>query len=197
MTKSEARKIYLQKQKSLSLEERAEKSRRIADRFFDNFDFAAVELLHCFIAIEKFSEIDTTPIFQRLWKDSPQIKTVVPRVDFESDEIRNLKFTPDTELVANVWDIHEPAHDEYIETEKVDMVLVPGLCFDSLGHRVGYGKGFYDRFLSKCRPDCVKIGLSYFEPVDRIGDVHEADFALDHLITPENIFTIEKRREEL
>ena len=63
--------------------------------------------------------------------------------------------------------------------KSIDMVLVPGLCFDGDGHRVGYGKGFYDRFLKTCRPDCIKIGLSYFEPVESIDDVHEGDVRLD------------------
>ena len=66
------------------------------------------------------------------------------------------------------------------------MVLVPGVCFDRDGHRVGYGKGFYDRFLKTCRPDCVKIGLSFFEPVEKIDDVHNGDIALDFLVSAES-----------
>ena len=65
------------------------------------------------------------------------------------------------------------------------LVLVPGVCFDQTGHRVGYGKGFYDRFLKTCRPGCLKVGLSYFEPVDPIDDVHDGDVRLDFIVTPE------------
>src|SRR5437667_2582277 len=152
MSKSELRKIYLERRQLLSPDETAEKSQRIADLFFQSFDLEPIKILHCFIAIEKFKEIDTTLIFRRLWKDFPHVETLVPRVNFETGEIENLKFAPGTALVRNIWEIHEPSHDEYVETQKIDAVLVPLLCFDAAGHRVGYGKGFYDKFLSKCRP---------------------------------------------
>lgn len=176
--------------------ERAEKSGRISDRFFESFNLGKLTYLHCFIAIEKFNEIDTTIIFKRLWNEFPAVKAFVPRVVFETGEIQHLKFTPDTGLVRNIWGIHEPSHDEYVAAEKFDMVLVPGLCFDAEGHRVGYGKGFYDRFLSKCRRDCLKIGLSYFEPIGRIHDIYEGDVTLENVITPEAIFTPERQRRE-
>ena len=70
----------------------------------------------------------------------------------------------------------------------VFMVLVPLLNFDEEGNRVGYGKGYYDRFLAHCRPDCIKVGFSYFEPLDSIDDVHEYDIKLDYGITPGGIF---------
>jgi 5-formyltetrahydrofolate cyclo-ligase len=63
--------------------------------------------------------------------------------------------------------------------------------FDRRGFRVGYGKGFYDKFLSECRADCLKIGLSYFEPIDEISDAQNFDVRLDCCITPKEIFTAE------
>ncbi|MDQ3798601.1 MAG: 5-formyltetrahydrofolate cyclo-ligase [Acidobacteriota bacterium] len=187
MLKAELRKIYLARQKSLSPEERSEKSARIADNFFQNFDLSGISYLHCFLPIGKFGEIQTKPIFERIWREFPQVETLVPRVDFHADEIENLKFTPETELVENAWQIHEPAHDETIETEKIDLVLVPLLCFDEKGFRVGYGKGFYDRFLKNCRAGCLKIGLSYFPPIPEIKDAHARDVKLDFYVTPERI----------
>lgn len=187
MTKSELRKFYLEKQKAFSAEERAAKSRRIAEQFFKNIDLGGALTLHCFIPIEKFNEIDTMPIFERLWREFPRIQTVVPRVDLETGEMRSLKFASETELVKNAWEIHEPVHQESVEPGEIDMVVVPLLCIDSQGHRVGYGKGFYDRFLSKCSPGCFKIGLSYFAPVDAIGDVHTGDVSLDLCVTPDDV----------
>jgi len=186
MNKAELRQQYLEKQKMLSEEERHSASSRIADHFFSGFDLAGVRILHAFIPIEKFNEINTRIIFAKLWRDFPHIETVVPRVDFKTNSIHNLKFTHETELVRNAWDIDEPGHDELVETSSIDMVLVPGVCFDRDGHRVGYGKGFYDRFLKTCRPDCVKIGLSFFEPVEKIDDVHNGDIALDFLVSAES-----------
>jgi 5-formyltetrahydrofolate cyclo-ligase len=56
------------------------------------------------------------------------------------------------------------------------VVFVPLLAFDKKGNRVGYGKGFYDAFLSKCKPETIKIGLSFFEAEETIDDVFENDF---------------------
>ena len=192
MTKSELRKIYLAKQKSLSDALRGEKSLQIADLFFQTFDLHKVQYLHCFLPIERTNEIDTNLIFQKIWQDFPQINTLVPRVNFQTNEIESLKLTPETNLVQNVWQIDEPADNDLIENGRIDMVLVPLLCFDARGFRVGYGKGFYDKFLSKCHKDCVKIGLSFFPPAAEISDINEHDIALPYSITPAEVFKLKK-----
>jgi 5-formyltetrahydrofolate cyclo-ligase len=185
--KVELRKVYLAKQKSLSAFERKQNSKQIANKFFTNFDLSETNFLHCFLPIEKFNEVDTNLIFQKVWREFPRIETLVPRVNFQIGKIESLKFAPETELVKNAWEIFEPTHDAVVETEKIDLVLVPLLCFDFRGFRVGYGKGFYDRFLKNCRADCLKIGLSYFEPVEKIADAQDFDVRLDFCVTPERI----------
>jgi 5-formyltetrahydrofolate cyclo-ligase len=188
MNKSEFRKIYLTRQKGLSAPERGEKSQKIADAFFEIFDPGSIHSLHCFLPIERFNEIDTHLILEKLWRDFPLIETVVPRVNLDTNEIENLKFTRETELILSNWQINEPSHQELVETEKIDMILVPLLCFDERGHRVGYGKGFYDRFLAGCRPGAQKIGLSYFPPVAQIPGTGEHDIKLDLCVTPERVW---------
>ncbi len=74
----------------------------------------------------------------------------------------------------------------------IDWVLVPLLAFDRRGHRVGYGKGFYDRFLAGCRSDARKIGLSLFAPVVAIDDIGSQDVALDAVVTPDRVWTFGK-----
>ena len=185
MKKAELRKIYLVRQKNLSPAERIEKSRAVAKQFFRFFDLTKIEFLHCFLPIEKYNEIETTFIFRKIWREYPKIETLAPRVNFQTGEIENLRYTPETELARNVWHISEPTGNELIETEKIDLVLAPLLHCDQSGFRVGYGKGFYDKFLSRCRRDCLKIGLSYFEPTGIIADVNEFDVKLDYCITPE------------
>ncbi len=187
MTKAELRKIYLARQRNLSPVERISKSERISNQFFQAFDLHEISFLHCFLPIEKFNEIDTNFIFQKIWRDFPQIETLVPRVNLQTDKIENLIFAPETEIVKNAWEIFEPTQGESIETEKIDVVLIPLLCFDTRGFRIGYGKGFYDKFLKNCRADCLKIGLSYFEPVAEIADSQEFDVPLDFCVTPEKI----------
>ena len=188
MTKAELRKNYLARQRNLSPVERIGKSEQISNQFFRAFDLSGINFLHCFIAIEKFNEIDTNFIFQKIWREFPRIETLVPRVNFHAGNIENLKFAPEAELVKNAWEIFEPTHDETIETEKIDLVLIPLLCFDRKGFRIGYGKGFYDRFLKNCRADCLKIGLGYFAVVEEISDAQEFDVKLDFCVTPEKVW---------
>jgi len=191
MTKSELRKIYFEKRKNLAPEEVSKKSLQVAERFFESFDLKKINFLHCFLPIEKFHEIDTKLILHRVWFEFAHIETIVPRVNFETNTLENLKFTPFTELVQNAWMIHEPAQGDLVSCEKIDAVLIPLLCFDKKGFRVGYGKGFYDKFLKNCPADCLKIGLSHFPPIDEIEDVNDFDVRLDFCITPEEIFAME------
>jgi len=193
VTKANLRDIYLVRQRNLSLAERFSKSKQISNRFFQAFDLSAIKFFHCFIAIEKFKEVDTNLIFQKIWREFPRIETLVPRVNFQTDEIENLKLTSETKLVKNTWEVSEPAHDETVETEKIDLILIPLLCFDTRGFRVGYGRGFYDRFLKNCRADCLKIGLSYFAPVEKILDAQDFDVSLDVCVTPEKVWWFQSK----
>jgi 5-formyltetrahydrofolate cyclo-ligase len=188
MIKSKLRKIYLSKQNSLSKSERREKSLQIKERFFANFDLDNVEVLHLFLSIAEKGEIDTSPFFDELRQRFSNIKTVVPRVDFERDVLEHLEINASSQLKVNHWGISEPVGDELIDEKKIDLVLVPMLCFDERGFRVGHGKGYYDKFLSLCREDTRKIGLSFFESIRRISDVNEFDVKLDFCITPEKIY---------
>lgn len=188
MTKSELRKIYLEKRKSLSADEIAAKSRQIAERFFATSDLSVVSLLHCFIPIEKFNEIDTSVIYQKIWAEFPAIRTFAPHANLETGEMENRLFRSESQLTENKWGILEPADDETVESSEIDLVLVPLLCFDERGNRVGYGKGFYDKFLAKCSPECLKVGLSYFPPVASIDDVGDHDIALDLCLTPNDTY---------
>jgi 5-formyltetrahydrofolate cyclo-ligase len=188
MTKAELRKIYLDQRRSLSVEEAKARSRSITDLFFEKFDLSSVKNVHCFISIEKFNEVDTSAIFQKIWNQFPSIRTLAPRLDREVVGLRHLIYRAETVLEENVWGIREPATEEPIDPGEVDLVIVPLLCFDVRGYRVGYGKGFYDRFLAKCRSDCSKVGLSIFPPVGRIDDIDEYDVALDQCVTPETVY---------
>jgi 5-formyltetrahydrofolate cyclo-ligase len=68
------------------------------------------------------------------------------------------------------------------------MILLPLLAFDEKGYRVGYGKGFYDRYLSRCRLDILKVGLSMEAPMAEIGDTDAYDMRMDYCVTPEKVW---------
>lgn len=188
MLKADLRKSYLSRQRDLSDEERLDRSLRISGLFFRSFDLEKVKYLHLFLPIEKNKEIETKFIYERIQQDFPQIKTVIPRVDFEKDILESIEFSSDTELTLNKWQIFESDAAKSVEPQMIDMVLVPLLCFDKNSFRVGYGKGFYDKFLGNCKKDCLKIGLSYFPPIEEISDTHPKDVMLDYCITPDEIW---------
>lgn len=187
MTKSELRKIYLERQRSLSDIERTEKSRQLAAQFFEYFDLTNVENLHIYLSLSINKEIETSFIYKRLWRDFPAIAVITSRVNFQTMTLEHLKFDSVTRLIKNKWHILEPTASEFVAIEKLDVVLVPLLCFDERGFRIGYGKGFYDKFLSECRADCLKIGLSFFPPIEEIKDAQSFDVPLNFCVTPESV----------
>lgn len=197
MTKGELRKLYLEKRSTLSAADVSDASRRIADRFFESVDLSGVRTLHCFISIPKFNEVDTSVIFERVWRDYPDTDTVAPRTDLASGAIDSVVFSLETVWNENSWGIREPADGDVVDPADIDLVVVPLLCFDGRLHRVGYGKGMYDKFLARCRPDCAKVGLSIFPPADTIDDISESDVALDLVITPDAAFRSNAKTREV
>jgi 5-formyltetrahydrofolate cyclo-ligase len=94
----------------------------------------------------------------------------------------------DSIFEANEYNIPEPLDNDVVPPDAIDLVIIPLLAFDEKGNRVGYGKGFYDRYLKECREDCMKLGFSYFDPVDSIDDAGEFDVPLDFCITPHRTY---------
>lgn len=188
MTKSELRQRFLERRMALSPAEHAKKSRQIADLFFASTDLSNTKLLHTFIPIEPRNEVDTSLIIHEIWSRSPEIEVAVPKVNFRTGEVESLGYTAEIELIENAWGVREPGDGELVEPQDIDLALVPLVCFDEGGYRVGYGKGFYDKFLKNCRSDCLKIGLSFFRPVDKIDDIHAGDIPLDRCVTPEFVY---------
>lgn len=123
-----------------------------------------------------------------MWLEFPEIVTCAPRVDFAANQLENVRYSAETKLAVNKWRILEPQNGELVAPQKLDAVLIPLLTFDKRGFRVGYGKGFYDKFLKTCRADCPKIGLSLFPPTEKIADAADFDVPLDWCVTPETVF---------
>ena len=187
MTKAELRKLFLEKRSEISAEEHKKLSRQITERLFDEFDPAGFKAVSCFVSLRHKGEIETAEIFQRFWRGFPEIETHAPRINQKTGELESVTINADTTLTENKWKIPEP-EGEVRDPQALDLVIVPLLCFDESGHRVGYGRGYYDRFLGSCRPDCLKAGISFFPPIKKIGNVHEPDIRLDLCVTPAESF---------
>ncbi len=182
MTKVEIRKSFLAKRIALSESEVANFSRAMCDHFFSSIDLSFLKIIHVFLPIPQKKEPDTWLIIERIRREFPNIQLSVPKV--VNDQLENYRFEGMHQLKQNNWGIWEPQQGVPTEVAKIDLVIVPLLALDSTGHRVGYGKGFYDRLLKTCRPDCKKIGLSFFNTIEKISDVNDHDIALDAVITP-------------
>ncbi|TGE15296.1 5-formyltetrahydrofolate cyclo-ligase [Hymenobacter elongatus] len=188
MLKSELRRQMLAWRRALSDLELVARSRQVAAQLFKETYLTQLGTVHVFLPIQRQRELDTWEIIRRFWRDFPAVRMVVPVMQKDGVTLRHYLLTPDTELVENSWDVPEPLHAEEVMPQELDAVLVPLLAFDEAGHRVGYGKGFYDRFLRQCRPDVLLIGLSVEDPVPRIADAWEGDVRLHACVTPGKIW---------
>lgn len=181
MTKKEARIKYKKSRSNLSAKERDEKSCAIANELLQ-LPIWDKHYFHVFLSIEEHFEVDTEYILHILAGKDKDI--LISKSDFESREMTHYLLTDGTKIRKNEYNIPEPVDGIEVPPIKIDVVFVPLLTFDKNGHRVGYGKGFYDRFLSKCKSDVITIGLSFFEVEDEISDLNPNDFALDYCVTP-------------
>lgn len=158
----------------------------------ERMDWSDVKLLHVYIPIDSLNEPDTLSFMNWLKQLKNDVRFVVSRSDFDSGEMSHFLWDESMILEANKWGILEPKGGAEVKELDLDVVLVPLLVVDKRGNRVGYGKGFYDRFLARCRPDVATIGLSYYEPVDCISDLDEFDIPIKTCVTPQKIYDFSK-----
>lgn len=185
MTKIELRKKYKDLRKTLSIEDIETHSLAIANRLL-KLAIWDKTYYHLFLSITEHKEIQTEFILHILHAKDKEV--IISKSNFETQELTNYLLTDNTIIKKNTWGIPEPLDGIEVNNSKIDLVFVPLLAFNKVGHRVGYGKGFYDKFLSKCRPETLKIGLSLFEAEDSIDGIIESDIALNYCITPKKIY---------
>ena len=183
MFKSDLRKQALAHRNSLSDEALQLLNKKLLDGF-KTLDFSGVKALHIFLPIVHQKEPDTFSMIEWLQTAHPAIEIVVPKADFKSSMMSHYAFKDKLDLLHNHYQIPEPQNAKPF-VGIPDLVIVPLLAFDLQGYRVGYGKGFYDRFLQPIKTQ--KVGLSFFDAVTKINDVHLNDVRLDQCITPNRV----------
>ena len=192
MTKAKLRALYKTKRAALSPANVLSLSQKITARFFADSRILAClarpnAVAHTYLPIARQHEVDTWPIIHQLRRDFPQVRVWSSVTEPETHTLQHFQLTPDTQLTETKWGIPVPSGTFEPATGQPDLVIVPLLAFDRQGHRVGYGGGYYDRFLAQTNPDCLKIGLSFFEPVEHVEEVEETDVRLDGCVMPENV----------
>ncbi|MDX1653272.1 MAG: 5-formyltetrahydrofolate cyclo-ligase [Brumimicrobium sp.] len=182
MKKSELRTIFKAKREKISPEEISTLSLEIAGNLIAYFKPEGLRI-SVFLPILKFKEVNTYPLIEKLNALNNIICT--PVSDLTNGTMKHVVFEKESEIRNNRWGIPEPVDGPELLPEQIDMVIVPLLTVDTKGNRVGYGKGYYDRFLSACSPTTRFVGLYLFEELSsEIEDVEETDIPLDFVVTP-------------
>lgn len=186
MNKTELRIKYKALRNQLSEDDLEEMSLAIANKVL-GLPVWEKTYFHIFLPIIEHKEVNTEHILHLLSGKDKEI--VISKCEFESCHLVHFLLTDNTKIKKNKYNIPEPVDGIEVPTHKIEVVFVPLLVFDKKGHRVGYGKGFYDQFLAQCQPEVIKIGLSFFEPEELITDIFESDVPLDYCVTPNTVYT--------
>ncbi|RAV29516.1 5-formyltetrahydrofolate cyclo-ligase [Sinomicrobium soli] len=186
MEKNELRIKYKSLRKEITSVIADEKSLAIANRII-SLPIWEGTYYHIFLPIEKHREIETSFILNILQGKDKEV--VLPKSNLEDGSMTHYLLTDSTVIRPNRWGIPEPENGLRVAPSDIDVVFVPLLAFDVSGNRVGYGKGYYDRFLAECRRDTLKIGLSFYGAEPAIGDTDPNDITLDYCITPEKVYS--------
>jgi 5-formyltetrahydrofolate cyclo-ligase len=187
MLKREARKLYREKRAAITSSQKLKWDDLLLIQF-QTLQLPFMERVLSFYPLEVHNEVNTFIVTDYLHFKNPGLLIAYPRTNFADHSMQAIACGMDTVFEDNEYNIPEPLLGEAVPPASLDMVLVPLLGFDQKGHRVGYGKGFYDRFLMQCSDECLKVGLNYFEPVDQLDDAGEFDVPLDICITPQEVY---------
>lgn len=162
----------------------------LAERLLRFINFDEVRSVHTFLSMTDKNEVDTFSIIDAMKRRNAGIAIAVSKT-LPKGELAHYQLNEHTTIEKNNWGIPEPVEGSAAVIHELDVVLVPLISFDLEGHRIGYGKGYYDRFL-KTVPRAQKIGLALTPPLDHIPYSHEHDVQLDACVTPFNVYEYNK-----
>ncbi len=158
-------------------------SEKIIGRCIKLIPWTEIKTLHTYVPVLKENEVDSWHLLEYAWQMHPKIKTAVPVLS-SSGKYDSVLVAPSTKWQRQGLRIPEPIDGEVLpDGEQFDVVIVPMLGFDKAGHRLGHGKGWYDRFLAT-QPRALTIGLCYEFGLIKQGLPHEPhDVAVRHIVT--------------
>lgn len=183
--KAQMRQHYKSLRRDISADKREELSLGIANKSLEIESLWKYEYYHIFLPIKHLNEINTEYLLHILQGKDKQV--IISKSDFETLNMAHYLMTDATKIKVSNFGIPEPVKGVPVAPSFIEVVFIPLLAFDQRGNRIGYGKGFYDKFLSTCASKTLKVGLSYFEPETLIS-AEEHDQKLDLCITPSKIY---------
>lgn len=188
MNKQELRKLYLKKRMELSPGEYAGFNEQLLDQF-KMLNLTGIGCISLFLPMLERREPNTFSFAEWLNQEHPQIRLAFPKADFTTNTMVHYLEDNELEIDTNAYGIPEPVKGNIIPNPEIDMIIMPLLAFDERGYRVGYGKGFYDRFAAQCKPGVQLIGLTFFEAVNKIDDINVYDMPMHQCIAPQKIWS--------
>ena len=187
MLKAEARKYYRDKRMELSNAERS----KLDDLLLIQFQTVKLPFINTLLSywpIEENKEPNTHLFTDYIEFKNPEVKICYPKADFKKKVMTAVITDEETKFKKNEHNIYEPMNGDVLLPNEIDLLFVPLLCIDKDGFRLGYGKGFYDRYLYLCSRECIIIGFSYFDPIDKLDDRNDFDVTLTTCITPHKVY---------
>ncbi|MCH6198525.1 5-formyltetrahydrofolate cyclo-ligase [Aquiflexum sp. LQ15W] len=186
MDKPTIRKKYHELRREISNEKREEYSEKISERVLDFLKInPSIRHIHIFLTISRLNEINTFPLVGKLQHMGYILYTSY--INPGSGVLDTLEISGSREFKSDAFGIPVPEDFTVVENTKIQMVLIPLLAFDERGNRLGYGKAYYDQFLSSFNHQIIKVGLSFFPPIEEIP-AESHDIGLDICITPEKMY---------
>ena len=165
-------------------EELETRSLRACHRLFQQPEYVKAEVIMVFLSIP--TEINTSPIVLRAWQDRKRV--LAPKVSWSQRRMMPVEIRSLTDdLAVSPMGIREPVSGIPFPISMIDLVIVPGLGFDEYGHRLGRGRGFYDRFLAHPEFKGVSCAMAFEEQMTPTVPVGPLDRHVHMLVTDENV----------
>ena len=156
-------------------------SARICERIIALKEYLKAKRVLCYAAMPE--EVQTQGILWAIRRSGRELYVPVTRRDGSMDAVR---VTEDTRFNPDGFGIDTPESGEVLSPEELDLVLVPGIAFDRRGNRLGFGKGYFDRFLARCR--CPAVGLAYEMQLVEAIEALPHDVPMDKLVTEKAVY---------
>jgi 5-formyltetrahydrofolate cyclo-ligase len=187
MIKNTVRKEFLQRRLSISKEDLQQKTVSIAANF-RKLVLPPITYVLSYNPMLNRHEFDVSVCEDILKEQNLIMRVAWPKIHVDLLDMEAVLVDKDGLFIKNRFNILEPIGGVIISPRQLDIIFVPLVAFDERGYRVGYGKGYYDRYLAQCRPETIKIGFSFFDAVEYIEDIDEFDVPLNFCITPHRIY---------
>lgn len=175
------REVYLAKRLFLTAEEWEIRNKSVVLQLIDLIEKRESKNIHCFLPIRSKNEVDTFQVIDH-FKDRNDVRFIIPKTEKEG-QLSHYVLNDSCKIMTNKWGIPEPILGDLADIESIELVIVPLVVADKLGNRIGYGKGYYDRFIAQI-PTTYTVGVSLLPLLDEILFVEENDVPLNSIVTP-------------